>query len=144
MSSCHAKKMNISLGYADLPLNLFSLENGVLTPVKVIPQAHSIDDFEDESFDGRDFSYSSFTYRIAAIRNLGRIFSAKQQSSMLDGPAVHRLDAHLVNWRLHLPESKRACISKDGQLDEMLFQAHMITAALVYFLIVQDLELTMK
>jgi len=106
-------------------------DNSILTIVKIIPQARSIDDFDDESFDDKDFSYSSFTYRIAAIRSLGRIFSAKQQSSMLDGPAVHRLDAHLVNWRLHLPESKRTCISKDGQLDEMLFQAHMITAALV-------------
>lgn len=52
--------------------------------------------------------------------------------AVLDNAAVHRLDAHLVNWRLHLPEYKQTCIGKDGQLDEMLFQAHMITAAYVY------------
>ncbi len=48
---------------------------------------------------------------------------------MPDGPMVDRVDAHLVNWRLHLPESKKELINSDGQLDEMLFQAHMITQA---------------
>lgn len=98
--------------------------------VKIIPRAHSINDFENESFDGKDYVYSSFTYRIAAIRNLGRVISSREPSGTPpDTPTVHRIDAHLVNWRLHLPESKQTCISKDGQLDEMLFQAHMITAA---------------
>lgn len=97
----------------------------------LIPQAHSIEDFDDESFDGRDFSYSSFTYRIAALRNLGKVLASlvSRQVMMPDDGAILRLDAHLVNWRLHLPESKKECISSDGQLDEMLFQAHMITEA---------------
>ncbi|TVY81745.1 hypothetical protein LSUE1_G002821 [Lachnellula suecica] len=94
----------------------------------VISQPHSIEDFDDESFDARDLSYSSFTYRIAAIRNLGRILGASMPT-LPDEPTVNRLDAHLVNWRLHLPESKKSCIKADGELDEMLFQAHMITAA---------------
>jgi len=87
-----------------------------------------IQDFDDESFDGRDFSYSSYTYRIAAIRNLGRVLSSRQILPM-DEPTMDRVDAHLVNWRLHLPDSKKTFINADGQLDEMLFQAHMITEA---------------
>ncbi|RDL37212.1 Zn2 DNA-binding protein [Venustampulla echinocandica] len=93
-----------------------------------IPQGHSLEDFDDESFDGRDFSYSSFTYRIAALRNLGRVL-ASRQVTLPDAAAVLRIDAYLVNWRLHLPVTKKECISSDGQLDEMLFQAHMITEA---------------
>ncbi|KAF4626161.1 hypothetical protein G7Y89_g12001 [Cudoniella acicularis] len=93
-----------------------------------IPQGHSIEDFDDESFDGRDFSYSSFTYRIAAVRNLGRVLASRQYMTP-DEAAVLRIDAYLVNWRLHLPDSKKECISSDRQLDEMLFQAHMITEA---------------
>ena len=46
-----------------------------------------------------------------------------------DENAISRVDAHLVNWRLHLPESKKKIIGGDGQLDEMIFQAHMISAA---------------
>ncbi|KAI9056079.1 hypothetical protein LZ554_001008 [Drepanopeziza brunnea f. sp. 'monogermtubi'] len=93
-----------------------------------IPLAHSIQDFDDESFDGRDFSYSSFAYRIAAIRNLGRVLRS-QANLPSDEPGMDRVDAHLVNWRLHLPDSKKTVVSPEGQLDEMLFQAHMITEA---------------
>ena len=46
-----------------------------------------------------------------------------------DEVKIDRLDAHLVNWKMHLPDSKRELINSDGQLDEMLFQAHMITDA---------------
>ncbi len=48
---------------------------------------------------------------------------------VLDEPLIDRTDAYLVNWKLHLPKSKRDFISSEGQLDEMLFQAHMITEA---------------
>ena len=46
-----------------------------------------------------------------------------------DEPLLDKLDAYLVNWRLHLPENKRDFINREGKLDEMLFQAHMITEA---------------
>ena len=42
---------------------------------------------------------------------------------------ISRLDARLVAWRLHLPDSKKDFINAEGQLDEMIFQAHMITEA---------------
>lgn len=87
-----------------------------------------MEDFDDESFDGRDFTYSSFTYRIAAMRNLGRVL-ASRQIMLPDIPTINRIDAYLVNWRLHLPDAKKDFINHEGHLDEMLFQAHMITEA---------------
>jgi hypothetical protein len=93
-----------------------------------IPQPHTIEDFESEGFDSKDSVYSSFTYRIAALRNLGRVL-AQGMMTIPDEAILDRLDAFLVNWRLHLPESKRDFINPEGQLDEMLFQAHMITEA---------------
>lgn len=48
---------------------------------------------------------------------------------MPDKSAIDRIDAYLVNWKLHLPESKRALINNEGRLDEMMFQAQMITEA---------------
>lgn len=56
------------------------------------------------------------------VLQLGQIMFA-------DDPSIDRVDAHLVNWKLHLPDSKKTFISSDRQLDEMLFQAHMITEA---------------
>lgn len=62
------------------------------------------------------------------MRNLGRVLLSRQNGPP-DEATVDRVDAYLVNWRLHLPDSKKAFINTEGQLDEMLFQAHMITAA---------------
>jgi hypothetical protein len=93
-----------------------------------IPPANYIQDFDDDLFGGGDSPYSSYTYRIAGIRNMGRVLSLSRIMHY-DENAISRVDAHLVNWKLHLPESKKKFISGDGQLDEMIFQAHMITAA---------------
>lgn len=46
---------------------------------------------------------------------------------------VNRVEALLTNWRIHLPDSKRDDLNKDCQLDEMMFQAHFITHAYVFF-----------
>ncbi|KAF7924984.1 uncharacterized protein EAE98_007072 [Botrytis deweyae] len=94
-----------------------------------IPPPHFLTDFDDEDFEHRDYSYSSFTYRISAIRNLGRLLTGKMINPHPDSSAVDRLDAYLVNFRLHLPDNKRQLVSGDGKLDEMLFQANMITEA---------------
>ena len=85
-------------------------------------------EFDDESFNEQELAFSSFAYRIAAVRNLGRILSLRKFPDS-DEAAVDRVDAHVVNWKLHLPNSKKSFISGDGQLDEILFQAHMITEA---------------
>ncbi|TAQ87961.1 hypothetical protein B7494_g3722 [Chlorociboria aeruginascens] len=96
--------------------------------LECIPFYSSISDFDDETFDGMNISYSSFTYRIAAIRNMGKVLQS-QKTSRTGGDIVDKVDAHLVNWRLHLPDTKKTFITSDNQVDEMLFQAHMITEA---------------
>ncbi|KAE9367441.1 hypothetical protein N431DRAFT_416090 [Stipitochalara longipes BDJ] len=91
-----------------------------------IPPAHSFEDFDNRLFDQREFAYSSYSYRIGAIRNLGKIFHLLQKTPP-DELDVNRVDVHLVNWRLNLPDSKRL-IDVEVRFDEMLFQAHMITS----------------
>lgn len=39
------------------------------------------------------------------------------------------IDASLTNWELRLPPSKRNPMDTTGFVDEMLFQAHIISAA---------------
>lgn len=46
-----------------------------------------------------------------------------------DDENLARVEALLTNWRLHLPISKRDALHRDGQLDEMMFQAHMMLHA---------------
>ena len=38
------------------------------------------------------------------------------------------VDSYQTNWRLHLPASKMEIVNKDGTIDELLFQAHMVNA----------------
>ncbi|TKA74340.1 hypothetical protein B0A49_02935 [Cryomyces minteri] len=85
----------------------------------------SLEEYDNALFENDDVTYSSFTYRIDAVRILGKILAASQRDSF-DLQSIDAIDALLVNWSLHLPASKRQPIGKDGQIDEMLFQARMI------------------
>jgi len=78
-------------------------------------------------FSEENIIFSSITYRIAAVRNLGKVLQACNVSSP-DESLVHKADAYLVNWNLHLPPGK-TLFRQDGTFDEMLFQAQMITNA---------------
>lgn len=43
-----------------------------------------------------------------------------------NGPDLIAADTRLVNWVLHLPSSKRLQVEDRGEVDEILFQAHML------------------
>ncbi|KAK5663983.1 hypothetical protein OQA88_195 [Cercophora sp. LCS_1] len=93
-----------------------------------IPPTSYMEDFDDQLFSGEDREFSSFTYRIAAARNLGRMM--RMPNMMFpDDDGIARIEALLTNWRLHLPEPKRYDLTKNCKLDEMMFQAHFITYA---------------
>ncbi|KAH8781220.1 hypothetical protein F5883DRAFT_169247 [Diaporthe sp. PMI_573] len=114
---------------------LFDLAADVALPCEeseyllgTIPQPMHMEDFDDQLFSGEDRTFSSFAYRVAAIRNLGRM--------MRCGPIMFpedenlaKMEAHLTNWRLHLPPGKRDPVDKNCLHDEMMFQGHFITTA---------------
>lgn len=87
-----------------------------------------LEDFDDQLFTGEEREFSSFAYRVASIRNLGNMMRLPS-SGFSPEESVDKVEALLSNWRLHLPESKRHCLARDGSLDEMMFQAFMINHA---------------
>ncbi|KAG9241621.1 hypothetical protein BJ878DRAFT_545062 [Calycina marina] len=91
-----------------------------------IPKLHTMEDFEDDSFTGVEIAWSSYTYKIAAASILERILLSKQ-IIFTDDPALYRLETHIANWHLQLPQNKRDFIDSFGSFDEILFQAHMIS-----------------
>ncbi|KAI1488773.1 N-terminal binuclear Zn cluster-containing/DNA binding domain-containing protein [Biscogniauxia mediterranea] len=93
-----------------------------------IPRPMYLEDFDDQVFSGEEREFSSFAYRIASIRNLGRMMRLPP-NPFPDDKHVDRIQSLLSNWRMHLPESKRHSLNKNCQLDEMMFQAHMINHA---------------
>ncbi|KAI0406644.1 N-terminal binuclear Zn cluster-containing/DNA binding domain-containing protein [Xylaria palmicola] len=93
-----------------------------------IPRPMYLEDFDDQLFSGEEREFSSFAYRVASIRNLGRMMRLPS-SGFSPEESVDKVESYLSNWRLHLPKSKRDCLNKEGQLDEMMFQAFMINHA---------------
>lgn len=87
-----------------------------------------LEDFDDQLFSGEEREFSSFAYRVASIRNLGRMMRMPN-SGFPNEESVSKVESLLSNWRMHLPASKRDCLTKDFQLDEMMFQAFMINNA---------------
>lgn len=93
-----------------------------------IPAPMFLDDLEDREFSGEQREFSSFAYRIAAGRNLGKFMRVPP----IYGPEdenLARIEALLTNWRLHLPPDKKDALSQKLQPDEMIFQASMMTHA---------------
>jgi hypothetical protein len=98
--------------------------------LQTIPQPMYLEDLEDREFSGDDRPFSSFAYRIAAARTLGKFMRVPPIFGP-DDENLGRIEALLTNWRLHLPEEKKDALNKHCQSDEMIFQAHMMTNAYV-------------
>ncbi|KAL1875207.1 hypothetical protein Daus18300_003278 [Diaporthe australafricana] len=114
---------------------LFDLTTDVALPCEesefltgTIPSPMYMEDFDDQLFSGEDRSFSSFAYRVAAIRNLGR-FMRCGPILFPEDENLAKMEAHLTNWRLHLPPGKRDPVDKNCLHDEMMFQGHFITTA---------------
>lgn len=88
----------------------------------------SLEDLDDQLFTGEERAFTSFAYRVAAMRNLGR-FMRTPPILLPEDENLARMQAHLTNWRFSLPAGKRDPIDKNCAPDEMLFQAHFITTA---------------
>jgi hypothetical protein len=92
-----------------------------LTP----PLPPTIAQFDQRVFADEERDFSSYTYRIEAVRILGRVVATQE---MVEGQQDHveAIDARIASWFHHLPESKAELLRPDGSIDEIMFQATMI------------------
>ncbi|KAF8444351.1 hypothetical protein BDZ91DRAFT_156825 [Kalaharituber pfeilii] len=98
-----------------------------------IPPPRSLQEFDDRTFSDEALEFSSYAYRVEAIRILGQVLACGHNNDP-DDPRADAADASLVNWALHLPDEKKELVGKDRKVDEMLFQAHMIVYATSIYL----------
>ncbi|KAH8700137.1 C6 transcription factor [Talaromyces proteolyticus] len=85
----------------------------------------TIAQFDDRVFADEDFDFSSYSYRIEAVRILGRVVSLSETPNGHQ-EMVESVDARIASWFHHLPESKSELMLADGTVDEMMFQAKMV------------------
>ncbi|KAA8898256.1 hypothetical protein FN846DRAFT_751940, partial [Sphaerosporella brunnea] len=99
-----------------------------------IPEPHSLQEFDDRYFAAEDTVFSSFAYRVEAIRILGQVLSVNLTGTA-DEIRADAADASIANWGLHLPEAKKELVKgRERRVDEMLFQAHMVINAVIIHL----------
>ncbi|KAG6025320.1 hypothetical protein E4U41_001537 [Claviceps citrina] len=114
---------------------LFDIEAGAALPCEEeqyltarIPIPLYLEDLEDQDFSGEDREFSSFAYRVLCGRILGKLMRTPPILEP-DDENLAKIETLLTNWRLHLPRAKRDALQKNGKLDEMMFQAHMMNQA---------------
>ena|ERR1700753_1496193 len=94
----------------------------------------TLQDYDDSIFldaDDEEEVFSSSTYRIDAIRIVHRVMAATRSvaSDVMAQEAFDMAETQIKNWALCLPEAKKKPIDRDGIVDEVLFEAHMIVSA---------------
>jgi Fungal Zn(2)-Cys(6) binuclear cluster domain/Fungal specific transcription factor domain len=89
------------------------------------PEPPSLDQFSKRLFADDDTKYSSFCYRIEAVRSLTRVLTWTGAKDIHRG-RVQAVDNALAGWIHHFPPDKTEVIAAGGEVDEILFQAQMI------------------
>ncbi|KAF4779887.1 C6 zinc finger protein [Colletotrichum scovillei] len=93
-----------------------------------IPEPQTLEDFDLREFASEDTSYSSFAYLIGAVRCAALAISttpklvAREDSMRM----IEEADSIIDGWSLLLPEDRRHVMSKTGEIDELMFQAHLL------------------
>ncbi|KAF7717753.1 Fungal Zn(2)-Cys(6) binuclear cluster domain-containing protein [Penicillium ucsense] len=103
-----------------LPCEERIYQDGLAPPTPV-----TITQFDARVFADDERDFSSYAYRIEAVRILARVVATQE---MVEGQQdqVEAIDARIASWFHHLPESKSELMRPDGSVDEIMFQATMI------------------
>ncbi|KAH9827111.1 C6 transcription factor [Teratosphaeria destructans] len=105
----------------------------------------TLQQFEDRAFATEACAYSSFCYRIEAIRIISRILAVARANDA-EPDEIQAVDNALASWKYHLPVSKSDVIDQYGHVDHMLLQANVFIqcATIILHFPRSDLPLTMS
>ena len=92
----------------------------------MIPQPRTLEGYESREFAAEELIFSSFTYLIDLGHILGVVLKLGTEPGEPFDPDIISADISLMNWALYLPKKKQIVIETLGEVDEILFQAHML------------------
>jgi len=98
-----------------------------------VPEPFNLTQFDQRLFSHEELPFSSYCYRIEAVRILARVL-ALTGSQEVHHDEVQAVDNALSGWAHHLPPAKVDIVNAFGEVDELLFQAHMIIQCATIFL----------
>ncbi|KAK6823929.1 hypothetical protein RU639_006436 [Aspergillus parasiticus] len=92
-----------------------------------IPEPFSMAQFDAQVYDDEDRPFSSFTYRIDAVRILARVLAVAWTHEVHEDH-MKAIDNAITAWFHHLPDGQEQIDMLDfnDRTDELLFQAHML------------------
>lgn len=94
----------------------------------MIPDPKTLQDFDCREFSPEDTVFSSFAYLIGAVKCTAlAILSAPKKAVKEDSPhVIQAADSALDGWLLLLPKDGKQVMTKSGEIDELMFQAHLL------------------
>ncbi|KAL9949995.1 hypothetical protein ACHAO3_000257 [Verticillium nonalfalfae] len=107
----------------DLPCHESEYESGN------IPLPRTVDEFASREFLPETPPFSSFAYLIGAVRCASLALSRTSFVKPEEVSSLHILDeadSAIDGWLLLLPEDQKYTIDASGNIDELMFQAHLI------------------
>ncbi|KAK4946531.1 hypothetical protein LTR10_014383 [Elasticomyces elasticus] len=93
-----------------------------------IPEPKTLQDFDCRDLAPESTSFSSFAYLIGAVRCAAlAISTAPKVAASKDSPQIiQAADSVIDGWLLLLPKGRKQVMSKTGEIDELMFQAHLL------------------
>ncbi|KAL2847523.1 hypothetical protein BJY01DRAFT_212476 [Aspergillus pseudoustus] len=94
----------------------------------VIPEPRTVQDFDCREFASDEVVFSSFAYLIGAVRCTGLAISTVPKRAVKEDSThiLQAADSALDGWLLLLPKGQKQVMSKTGEIDELMFQAHLL------------------
>ncbi|RDW57384.1 hypothetical protein BP5796_12834 [Coleophoma crateriformis] len=106
----------------ELPCEELEFESGE------IPKPRTLQDFDCREFANGTTSFSSFAYLVGAVRCAMLATSTVRATTNKEASAqvIQAADSIVDGWLLLLPKQRKQVLTKNGQIDELMFQAHLV------------------
>ncbi|KAI0534371.1 hypothetical protein GGR58DRAFT_516154 [Xylaria digitata] len=122
-----------ALTASDIELRFEPMPTFPLPCEKDAPQQMTLAQFDTADFEDDSRVFSSLTYLIALVRTGCSIKKLCERSKDHPARTVVWADALLMNWKLHLPSSKQQVFTENGEIDDVMFQSHILFHSLCIY-----------
>jgi hypothetical protein len=87
-----------------------------------------LEEFDSREFDLANTPFSSFAYLIGAVRCVLLAASTIPDLSVKEASnhIIQAADAIIDGWLLLLPKQRKQILTRSGEIDELMFQAHLL------------------
>lgn len=123
---------------AELPCEEAEYESGVrfstaaecisANKTQDIPTPRTLDEFDCREFAPDDMHFSSFAYLIGAVRCAATAILSTPKVPVEEASMhiIQAADSSINAWLLLLPKGAKQVMTKSGEIDELMFQAHLL------------------